>query len=81
MENSEYNRNQEESKEKSPPSQPADVGFKGSKDPKNMGDNGNPAQSAARVTAQEQDAAPLEEKDSIEKHADLHPDSSGKSAR
>jgi hypothetical protein len=44
---------------KMPPTRvPADADPKGSRDPVEMGQNGNPAQSAARPTAQEADSSP-----------------------
>ena len=50
---------------------PPDADPKGSKDPKDFGDNGNPAQSAVRPSAQEADAspAPLNEDSKVTREA------------
>ena len=54
----------------------AEEDLKGSKDPGDFGDNGNPAQSAGRVTAQEQDESPASlEIDPVENYPDMSPDS------
>ena len=62
--------------------EPPDSEPKGSKDPRDFGDNGNPAQSAGRVSAQEQDAHPESLKeDPLETHPDLKPSSLSKEER
>jgi hypothetical protein len=71
MGNTENSMNPETSPQMPPVRVPPDADPKGSKDPVELGNNGNAAQTAARPSAQEADAnpAPLNEAHPVTKEA------------